>query len=253
MKRQFYVVAAFLLLFCGSLVAQDRIPGADFAIAIENGDLDAVKALIAGGAKADTLIEYGEHKITPLMKASWDGELEIARFLIDSGADVNAVDDTAETPLFSAVKRDRVDIVQLLVDRSAKVNVKSSYQFSPVTTVAAAGNAEILKILVKAGGDLKLETHGLTPLMFAVASRKVDIVKLLVELGAPVDQVSSMSGQTALFSAIYAANPEMVQALIDLKANVNFKTKDGETPLQAAGKGDQTDLIDMLKAAGAKN
>jgi len=88
--------------------------------------------------------------------------------------------------------------------------------------------------------------------MFAVSARKIDTARLLVNLGASVNQVSSLSGQTALFSAIYGANAEMVRALIDLKANVNFRTKDGDTPLKAAQKGDQTDLIEILKAAGAK-
>jgi ankyrin repeat protein len=162
------------------------------------------------------------------------------------------VDESGSTPMFEAVKRNRPEFVQLLIDRGAKVNVKDIRQFTPLTTAAAAGAEEISRILVKAGADVTSETYGLTPLMFAVASRKIPMVKLLVELGAPVDQVSSMSGQTVLFSAIYAGNPEMVQALIDLKANVNFRTKDGDTPIKAAQKGDQTDIIDLLKAAGGK-
>lgn len=245
-KSLFFVA---ILFCCG--IAFAKIPGAEFAIAIESGDLEAIKSLIEGGAKADTIIDYGEHKITPLMKAAWDGQIEIAKYLIDSGADVNAVDDQQETPLFSAIKRERVEITQLLIDRGAKVNIRDSRQFTPLITAAAAGSQEIVRILVKAGGNIKDEMYGLTPLMFAVASRKVDVLKLLVELGAPVDQVSSTSGQTALLSAIYAGNAEMVQALIDLKANVNFRTKDGDTPLKAAAKGDQTDLIEMLKTAGA--
>jgi ankyrin repeat protein len=249
MKYKIFSLFA-LLFFFGIAIA--NIPGAEFAVAIESGDLEAIKALIQGGAAADTIIDYGEHKITPLMKAAWDGELEIAQYLIDSGADVNAVDDQKETALFSAVKRDRVEIAQLLIDRGAKVNVKDSREFTPLIAAAAAGNPEIIKILVKAGGNIKEEMFGLTPLMFAVASKKAEIVKLLVGLGAPVDQVSSLSGQTALLSAIYAGSAEMVQTLVDLKANVNFRTKDGDTPLKAAGKGDQTDLIEILKAAGAK-
>ena len=251
-KSYFLFVLAFFLVGNGSLLAEERTPGDRFAIAIESGDLDTIKGLVEGGAKADTLIEYGEHKITPLMKACWDGELEIATYLIDSGADVNAADESGSTPMFEAVKRNRPEFVQLLIDRGAKVNVKDIRQFTPLTTAAAAGAEEISRILVKAGADLKAETYGLTPLMFAVVSRKIPMVKLLVELGAPVDQVSSMSGQTALFSAIYAGNAEMVQAMIDLKANVNFRTKDGDTPVKAAQKGDQTDIIDLLKAAGAK-
>jgi uncharacterized protein len=178
--------------------------------------------------------------------------MEIATYLMDQGADVNAVDESGSTPMFEAVKRNRPEFVQLLIDRGAKVNVKDTRQFTPLTTAAAAGAEEISRILVKAGADVKAETYGLTPLMFAIASRKIPMVKLLVELGAPVDQISSMSGQTALFSAIYAGNAEMVQAIIDLKANVNFRTKDGDTPVKAAQKGDQTDIIELLKAAGAK-
>jgi ankyrin repeat protein len=240
---------ALILFFVVPLYAAD--PGTQFAVAIESGDLDTIKSLIAGGAKADTPINYGENQVTPLMKASWDGRLEIAEFLIESGADVNASDKDGETPLTNAIKREHVEVVQLLLDRGAKVNIKDVREFTPMTTAAAAGNLEIIRSLVKAGADLKAQTYGLTPLMFAVASRKIDTVRLVVELGAPVDQVSSMSGQTALFSAIYAADADMVKALIDLKANVNFQTKDGDTPLKAAQKGDQEDLIAILKAAGA--
>ena len=45
---------------------------------------------------------------------------------------------------------------------------------------------------------------------------------------------------------------DMVRALIELKADVNVKTKGGNTPLKAAQKGDQEDIIAILKEAGAK-
>lgn len=250
--KLFVTIFIALFMVCSVSFAADKIPGAEFAIAIESGDLDAIKALVAAGNKADTIIDYGEHKITPLMKAAWDGRLEIAQFLLDSGADVNAVDDSGESPLYSAIKRGRLEITQLLIDRGAKVNLKDTRQFTPLTVASAAGEQEIIKALVKAGADLKAETYGLTSLMFAVASRKPDTVRLLVELGAPVNQASTMSGQTALISAVYTGDIEMVKTLIDLKANVNFKTKDGDTPIKAAAKGDQFDMIEVLKAAGAK-
>jgi ankyrin repeat protein len=251
MNRTLFLLSLGLIVFGGPLSALE--PGAQFAVAIEKGDLDAVKALVESGNKPDTLIEYGEHKITPLMKASWEGEIDIAKYLIEKGADVNAEDDSGQTPLFNAILRDHSNVVALLIEKGAKVNIKDSRQFTPLTSAAAAGYQEVVTILVKAGADLKAETYGLTPLMFAVSSRKPETVRLLVELGAPVDQVSSMSGQTALFSAIYAGSAELVQTLIDLKANVNFKTKDGDTPIKAAQKGDQTDIIDLLKTAGAKS
>ena len=61
------------------------------------------------------------------------------------------------------------------------------------------------------------------------------------------------------FEKVIASNPNDInavywlgQTLIDSKANVNFKTKDGDTPIKAAQKGDQDDLIAILKTAGAK-
>jgi ankyrin repeat protein len=247
--------ALFLCILIGAaLHASDLTPGDKFAVAIEKGDLAAVQALVEGGSKADTLIEYGEHKITPLMKACWDGEMDIAKYLLDQGANVNATDDQGWTPLSNAVNRDRADFAQLLIDHGAKVNFKDTREFTPAAQAAAAGNVEVVKILAKAGADLTAETMGLTPLMFAVSAGKEDMVRTLVELGAPVNQSPKKAnvGSTALFSAIYAGKPDMVKLLIDLKANVNVRTKDGDTPLKAAQKGDQTDIIEILKAAGAK-
>lgn len=249
-----FITLFVCMLFATAIHASDLTPGDRFAVAIEKGDLDAVKALVDGGSKADTLIEYGEHKITPLMKACWDGEMDIAKYLLDQGANVNAADDQGATPISNAISRDRPEFVQLLVDHGAKVNIKDIREFTPATQAAAAGNVEIIKILAKAGADLTAETMGLTPLMFAVSAGKEEMVRTLVELGAPVNQSPKKMnvGSTALFYAVYSGKADLVKLLIDLKANVNVRTKDGDTPLKAAQKGDQTDIIEILKAAGAK-
>ena len=78
------------------------------------------------------------------------------------------------------------------------------------------------------------------------------MIRFLAKRGANVNHGAKSGDQTALLSAIYGAHPEAVQALIELKADVNSKMKDGTTPLKAAQKGDQDDIIKLLKAAGAK-
>ena len=61
--------ALFLCFFALTAFADDRPAGTQFAVAIESHDVDAVKALLAAGNSTETPIDYGEHKITPLLKS----------------------------------------------------------------------------------------------------------------------------------------------------------------------------------------
>jgi ankyrin repeat protein len=234
-----------------ALAGQDA--GTKFAVAIEDGDLDAVKALLESGLSTETPIEYGEHKITPLLKAAWDGEAEIVAALLDAGAKINArATDTGETALMNAVTRGHMEIIKLLLKKGADVAPKNRYDFNAFTSAVAAGKQDIAGLLLDAGAKPDDGSPGLTPLQFAASAGNVEMIRFLVKRGANVNYGVKSGGQTALLSAIYGAHPEAVQALIELKADVNAKTKDGDTPLQAAMKGDQEDMVKILKAAGAK-
>jgi uncharacterized protein len=185
------------------------------------------------------------------MKACHDGQQEIVQYLLDKGANVNAVDEEGNTALDTAVLARRVEIVRLLISRGAKVNTRDLRGFTPIASAAWAGSTQIVGILAEARADLRADTHGLTPLMFAASAGNIETIQLLVKLGAPVNQLSTGGDTTALISAIYSGKTEAVQALIDLKADVNVRTKSGNTPVKAAQKGNQTDMLALLRAAGA--
>lgn len=231
----------------------EQDPGTRFAVAIEDHDADAVKALLESGLSTETPIDYGEHKITPLLKAAWDGDADIVKLLLDAGAKINArATDTGETALMNAVSREHLEIVAMLLKAGADVAPKNRFDFNAFTMAVAAGKQEIAGMLLDGGAKIEEGASGLTPLQFAASAGNVEMIRFLVGRGADVNRGVKSGGQTALLSAIYGAHPEAVQALIELKANVNAKTKDGDTPLKAAMKGDQEDIVKLLKAAGAK-
>lgn len=242
-----------LLLVAFPVWSDDRPIGDQFAIAIERGDADAVQALIDGGASPDTWIEYGEHKITPLMKAAWEGNEDIVNLLIKAGTKVNASSsDSKETALMNAVTRGYTPIVKALLAADGDINPRNAYGFNAFTLAVSSKNQEIAEILLKAGAKIEEGSSGITPLSFAASNGDLDMIRFLVKHGADVNHGAKSGGQTTLLTAIYGAQLDVVKLLIQLKADVNTKTKGGDTPLSVAQKGDQTDIIAVLKAAGAK-
>jgi ankyrin repeat protein len=248
------VLLSFSLLALPLFGKNEQTAGTRFAVAIEDGDLDAVTALIEEEhAAVDTPIDYGEHSITPLMKASWDGDLPIVQYLLAKGANVNATaTDTKETALMNAVTRGHVEIVKALLAAKADVSLRSRFDFNAFTSAVAAGNEEISGMLLDAGAKIDDGASGLTPLAFAVSSGNVDMIRFLAKRGADVNHGAKSGEQTALISAILGAQIESVKTLIALKADVNAKMKDGTTPLKLAHKGDQEEIVALLEAAGAK-
>jgi ankyrin repeat protein len=226
-------------------------PGAKFAVAIERGDLDEVRALLDAGLPADTRIDYGEHFSYPLMKACWEGDAAIVRLLLERGADVDARSEDGGAAIFDAVSRERAEIVGILLAAGADPNVVNVYMQSPLSNAVAAAQVEIVEALLRAKAKQELPGLVLTPLVHAVFAGNGDMVRRLVRHGARIDHASEY-GQTALSSAITAGKPEMVALLIELGANVNQKAPDGATPLAMARDGDQEDVARMLIAAGAK-
>ncbi|MGZ7030551.1 MAG: ankyrin repeat domain-containing protein, partial [Thermoanaerobaculia bacterium] len=197
-------------LLAAPLFAAEREPGTAFAVAIESHDADAIKALLDAGNSTETPIEYGEHKITPLMKAAWDGDGEIVGILLKAGAKVNAkATDTLETPLMNAVTHGDPEIVSMLLKAGADVSPKNKFEFHAFTSAVAAGKQEIAGLLLDSGAKIEDGSSGLTPLQFAASAGNIEMIRFLVKRGADVNHGAKAGEQTALLSAIYGAHPEV--------------------------------------------
>jgi len=105
------VCAALALLIPTALLA------AEIHDAAERGDLDQLRRLIVEDpAGVDARTVRGS---TPLHFACVGGNLPTVEYLVSSGADVNATNDSHHTPLHYAAARDHAEIVALLLDRGA--------------------------------------------------------------------------------------------------------------------------------------
>ncbi|KAF7874351.1 hypothetical protein EAF04_003023 [Stromatinia cepivora] len=203
------------------------------------------------GRSLDEHIGDGE---TLLTNAAASGNDIVAKFLLESGADVNHKNQNGQTPLWIAVLYGREEIVKLLLENGADINCTNNVNDTPLLKAASRVYLEIVKLLLKNGADVNhTNQNNETPLCAAVCYGREETVKLLLENGADIEWENG-DGCTPLLSAILEGYGHMptVKILLDHGANINFKNKRGDTPLSCAiAKGYRT-IVGLLKARGAK-
>ncbi len=123
-------------------------------VAIFHGDAAIVGELIAAGADVDANVHSTGR--TALIQALEDGKFDIARMLLDAGADVNRHKDGWTTPLMAAVARGRDDLVRSLIDKGAEVNVRADDGRTALSIAEAGGRQAIAEILLQAGAKKRV-------------------------------------------------------------------------------------------------
>lgn len=111
---------------------------------------------------------------------------------------------------------------------------------------------EQLRELLEQGVDLNATVTGVLPIVVAIQMRDVEMMDLLVELGARVDSRGFADLQTALHRAVASAAYDCVEALIRLKADLDLQDTNGATPLHLAAVASDLQSVQLLKGAGAK-
>ncbi len=119
--------------------------------AATTGDVAAARGLLAGGADSNSRDANG---YSALNWAALNGHLDIAKLLIDHGADVNAHDNPKRlTPLMNAAGMGHDDIAELLVSRGADVNVLDATGAQALLWARARARSSLMTFLLAHGAD----------------------------------------------------------------------------------------------------
>lgn len=188
------------------------IPIPDVKSAIEAGDADALRDLLARDpARANQLIEWGKngevrtHPLHFVSDMRFDGTLQrdsdlpLVEALLEAGADPNHHAANGETPLIGAASLNAEEVGLTLLDAGARPESRGIFDATPLHWAAIAGLQRLVARLIFMGVDLNLldTRYNAPPVGWAIyghlhlpptsqQASRVAAVRLLISAGATV-------------------------------------------------------------------
>ena len=219
----------------------------------------AVDILLKHGADVGHL---NTSKTAGLHACARKGSLSVCRLLIDSGCDINLRDNTGKTALYLAVENKHKYMVKCLLESEANVNMEYNENASQRIYLVRGKDrgkpawhyVQVEKVLLPLflrrtnGGDLDVADFGLILKSGWGKDPPENVRKNINEIGATF---SDTQGQTVLHIASKSASLEIVDLLINYKADVNANDMDGFTPLHLAAMHGNIQVVKKLVETNA--
>lgn len=195
----------------------------------------------------------------PLFVACQKREIELARLLLEHGAEANFQEETTgATPLFIAVQNEDLQMVELLLANGADPNGASDGKASPIYVLfdrylskSYSKNPNRIGSYVGPFGAERFLQHEMEASDLANRENEIlAIMKALIEKGARIDRELSDGYQPVHFAASIK-DTQILSLLLQSKADPNATNAEGFTPLHVAAAKDRPDAIRILIKAGA--
>ena len=267
-------------------------------LAVREKNLRLIIILLKNGANINRKNSFGQSPLyLAMFDLKENSDVLMIKFLVKCRADVNEIftfdDGAVTTPLNLAVSMNRPDVAKILLDYGANPNFQDNKGRTSLVYSVLTGN-EILRVILSHGGNPNIkDIEGRTALMLAVidGGSEDGIIESLIEFGADPN-IQDNKGMTALMWAIagkdrssdfvmsalirtgafrakgwgawlalavlYAtsrreAQLNIIKFLIDNGADINIEDKKGMNAFSYAMLDLDDDVAEILKEAEAKN
>ncbi len=233
-----------LLITRGAYLSKKRSPSLNSHVlnAVVSGDIETIKNRV----NTRNVNEKDERGWTLLMFSSCFGRLEIVRYLIEIGADVNVRNSHNDTPLILAAGNGHYFVIKELVEKKAKLNLLNNAGRNAFIAGVISGNFEIAKFILN-----KMENYENAELIKAILNDNVSTVKKLIT-NEKSGTIKDISGWTPLMFASITGNPDILRHILKYKSGIDEKNKNGETALMLASKMGNTEAVKLILIHGAK-
>jgi ankyrin repeat protein len=225
--------------------------------AVADNDLQRVNAMLSANPKLADAVDTRKDSWTndfdfPLLyMASIFGHMEIARHLIECGAEVNARTRQGLSALDAAIQFGYYNIASMLIENGADINGRNGWGMTPLHVAADFYHdvpiGHFIETLLAKGADIEAkDDDGRTAYDIAASSGDREIAGILLKHGASI---------TNIHSAVAAGNIEKVRTMLKESPGLvhegNRATHTVESLLQNASYWGHKDILLQLLESGA--
>lgn len=204
------VVGSYFLLLLYPKFKEENLPLLEASLA---GDLDKVKRLVEG--KGDINNAMDQEKNTAVMLGAKTGHLEVVKYFVEKGADIEAENKDGWNALELSAEAGHLEVVKYLVEERTYVGEENDQLDTALRSSAEEGHLEVVKYLVSKGANVKAEDgNGNTAVHFSAREGHLDVLKYLVTQGADINATNE-NGDTALHFSAYEGHLEVVKYLVE--------------------------------------
>jgi len=214
---------------------------ASIFVASQRGDVELLRELIESGKATAT--DRDPQNITPLHWAAINAHVAACRYLLEQGAEVDALGgDLVATPMQWAARNGYLYVIQLLIAHNADPTITDSQGYNSLHLVTHSSSIMPLLYLLHQPINVdSRDSQGHTSLMWAAYQGDALSVDLLLRHGANPN-LKDDAGLTSLHWAVVRGNRVAIRKLIEKGADLTAKDGEDRTP---------RDMAAELKSLGA--
>nr|WKF45146.1 B-cell lymphoma 3 protein isoform X2 [Epinephelus akaara] len=159
--------------------ALDRNGQTALHLCCEYEQRDCLSVLLSSSSSSTCLEIRNYEGLSPLHLAVLRGHKDLAKMLLDAGADINAMDiKSGQSPLMHAVESNSADMVHFLIESGCDVNSQSYSRNTALHSACGRGQVDTVRLLLKSGADSSLKNyHNDTPVMVAKNKKIADVLR----------------------------------------------------------------------------